>query len=324
MNAVDSLRPPAPFRIRRIPNDVDLAVYAAIRTAVTPEDPASVDDMRWGDATYPPGAGRFLAVLGDRHVGAASAGRVFVYPAEYPDFWGAITVLPEARRQGIGHALLVAISRHARDAGKTGLTMRVSADRPEGVTFLEHRGFRETERAAMVRLELAGLVAPDPAPPPGIVLTSFAERPDLAAGIHAVALEAFADIPTEDEPLVVGDLDEFRARDLDRPGIPPDGLSIAIDEMNGEVVGYASLIFLPGSTTVAWHDMTAVRRAWRGRGIAGALKRATIAWAIANGLTGLETGNDLDNAPMRAVNRRLGYASLPDELLFRGRLVPGP
>ncbi len=54
--------------------------------------------------------------------------------------------------------------------------------------------------------------------------------------------------------------------------------------------------------------MTAVRPAWRGRGIATALKRATIAWAMEHGVEGLETGNDEENAPMRAINRTLGYA----------------
>ena len=80
---------------------------------------------------------------------------------------------------------------------------------------------------------------------------------------------------------------------------------------------------ITGSTTVAWHDMTAVRRAWRGRGIARVLKEATIAWAIDHGLTALETGNDVDNAPMRAVNARLGYEPMPDEVFFRGPLFSG-
>jgi RimJ/RimL family protein N-acetyltransferase len=64
--------------------------------------------------------------------------------------------------------------------------------------------------------------------------------------------------------------------------------------------------------------MTAVARDWRGRGVAMALKRATIAWAVARGLEALETANDTDNAPMRAVNQRLGYRPLPDEIYFRG------
>jgi RimJ/RimL family protein N-acetyltransferase len=64
--------------------------------------------------------------------------------------------------------------------------------------------------------------------------------------------------------------------------------------------------------------MTAVARDWRGRGIATTLKRATIAWAAGNGLEALESANDVDNAPMRAVNQRLGYRPLPDEVYVRG------
>ncbi len=48
------------------------------------------------------------------------------------------------------------------------------------------------------------------------------------------------------------------------------------------------------------------------------MKRATIGWAIANGLEALEAGNDVDNAPMRAINARLGYEPLPDTLVMRG------
>jgi RimJ/RimL family protein N-acetyltransferase len=69
--------------------------------------------------------------------------------------------------------------------------------------------------------------------------------------------------------------------------------------------------------------MTAVGRRWRGRGVATALKRATIAWAIEHGLKILETGNDEDNGAMRAVNARLGYRPIPDMLTMRGPLAPG-
>jgi GNAT superfamily N-acetyltransferase len=85
---------------------------------------------------------------------------------------------------------------------------------------------------------------------------------------------------------------------------------------------YEPLLFAPGSSTLAWHDMTAVRPAWRSRGVATALKRATIAWAIAHGLETLATCNDEANAPMRAVNARLGYRPMPDVLTVRGPLAP--
>lgn len=68
--------------------------------------------------------------------------------------------------------------------------------------------------------------------------------------------------------------------------------------------------------------MTGVARDWRGRGIATALKRATIDWALANGVGALAGANDTVNAPMRAVNSRLGYQPQPDEIQFRGPLSP--
>ncbi|MDH5242782.1 MAG: GNAT family N-acetyltransferase [Chloroflexota bacterium] len=311
-----------PATIREITDVADLASLVTLMNTITPDNPTSLEEIRWSDATYP-GATRFLAELDARAVGVATVGRIYVHPPDHPDLWATIAVKPEARRQGIGESLLVAVSERARSAGKTGLQLRTSEARPEGIRFLEHRGFREIERSKTVRLELAGLEAPRAEAPPGISLTTLADRPDLVSAIHAVALEAFADIPGGAEPDEAGDLAEFRARDVDRPGIPADAFMVALDALTGEVVGYASLMLVPGSTTVAWHDMTAVRRSWRGRGIATVLKQRTIAWAIRSGLTALETGNDEANGPMRAVNARLGYRPLPDEIFFRGPLFSG-
>lgn len=305
--------------IRKVADDGDLHELIHVINAVTPEDPTSLDEIRWADATYPGGA-RFVAVLDGRVVGAATVGRVYVFPESHPYHWASIVVEPGARRQGIGSRLLDAVSRHAEGAGKIGLEMRATTDRPEGIAFLEHRGFRELERARMVRLSLADRERPDVTMPDGVRLTTLADEPDRVTGVHAVAVDAFPDIPGGDTPMAVGDLAEFRARDVDRAGIPADGFFVAVDETTEAVVGYASLMFLPGSTTRAWHDMTAVRRSARGRGIALALKQATIAWAIDHGLTALETGNDDGNAPMRAVNARLGYQPMPDELGMRGPL----
>ena len=55
------------------------------------------------------------------------------------------------------------------------------------------------------------------------------------------------------------------------------------------------------------HDMTGVKRSFRGRGIASALKRAEIAWAKREGFLTLETSNDEANAPIRALNEKHGY-----------------
>jgi GNAT superfamily N-acetyltransferase len=68
------------------------------------------------------------------------------------------------------------------------------------------------------------------------------------------------------------------------------------------------------------HDITGVKRAWRGRGIAGALKAAEIAWAKENGYERLETQNEERNEPIRRLNQRHGYVVEPGWITVRGPL----
>jgi GNAT superfamily N-acetyltransferase len=303
-------------------DDTALANYVRIRNAVAPENSDSLEQLAWQAATYPGDGARFLAVDADGiAVGTATTGRIWMYGPEYPRWWLGIWVLPHARRRGHGSALYSACGDAARAAGKTGFDTELSAIHEEGLRFLAHRGFVETDRSRMVRLDLAGLAAPDPRPPAGVRLVTLADRPDLLPGVHATAIEAFPDIPHDGEPLSALDLDGFTARDVTRPGIPKDAFFVAVAEATGDVAGYASLIYDAASSTVAYHDMTAVRRAYRGRGIATALKQATIAWAVEHGLEALDTGNDVENAPMRAVNLALGYRPLPDWIGLQGPLA---
>lgn len=303
---------------RATDEEADLEAIAGVVNQVAPDSPTSVGEMRWSDRTYP-GTARFLAEHAGRPIGAATAGRIYMYPPDFPAFWGSVDVLPGERRRGIGSALLRAIAGHTRDAGKSAMHISASEARPEGIAFLRRHGFVEYDRSKTLRLDLRSIAtAPSPEPPDGVVLTSLEARPELVAGVHAVALETFPDIPGGGEPMAAGDLDEFRARDVDRPSIPAGGFAVAVEATTDRVIGYASLLLLPGSTTVAWHDMTAVVRDWRRRGVASALKRATIAWALEHGLETLETGSDDANASMRALNQRLGYVPMPDEVTMRG------
>lgn len=308
------------IEVRPATTDDDLATVARIVTTVCPDIPTSVEDMRWSDEKYP-GGKRFTAWLDGVAAGAGGAGRIYMFPAEFDGLWGNISVLPELRRRGVGSALLAALSDVAREAGKTMLMGRTTSDRQDAIDFLEHRGFREHERMKVVRLELAGASRPVVEAPEGLLISSLAEHPELVPGVYEVAKEVLPDIPGEG-PMAPDTLDEFRTRDVDRPTIPPGAFVLGIDAATGAVVGYANLMLVPGNPKVAWHGMTGVARGWRGRGVATALKRATIAWAIDNGLEALEGANDVVNAPMRAVNRRLGYQPQPDEVGFRGPLAP--
>jgi GNAT superfamily N-acetyltransferase len=311
--------------IRRLaPDDrAGLEAFVAIVNSVTPEDPTSLEQLRWESDTYPGQGERLIARLDGQPVGVAAAGRIRVYRPDYERYWLNLQVMPAARRRGVGGALYAAASKVARDAGKLGFETLVSERHEDGLAFLLHRGFEVTDRDKMVELALVGRSAPAVEPPHGIELTTLAARPELMPGVHAVAVEAFADIPSSGEPIEARPYEEWVARDGPRSSIPADAFAIAVDQASGDVVGYASLELIPGSTTRAWHDMTAVLRRWRGHGVATALKRATIAWAIQHRLETLVTGNDEQNGPMRAVNASLGYTPIPDELGLRGPLAPG-
>ena len=299
--------------------DEYLAGISFVVNEVMPEDPTSVEELRWQDSNFP--GTRFVAEADGRIVAMATTGRIYMYAPEFDHYWISLAVLAPHRRQGMGSALYAAVSEHAREAGKVGLQTSISEVHTDGIEFLTHRGFTEFDRYRMVKLDLDGLERPQAEAPPGIELTTVAARPDLLEGIHAVAVVALPDIPHGDQPIIAGSLEEFRVRDVDRPGIPGDAFMLAVESSSETVVGYASLMFVPGRTDMAWHDMTAVLPEYRGRGIAKVLKRATIAWAIDHGLTALETGNDVENAPMRAVNLGLGYKPIPDEVGFRGPLA---
>ena len=69
--------------------------------------------------------------------------------------------------------------------------------------------------------------------------------------------------------------------------------------------------------------MTGVLRAYRGRGIAAALKRTQIAWAKQAGYEKLQTANEVRNEPIRRLNERHGYDVRPGLVVLRRRRCPG-
>ena len=106
---------------------------------------------------------------------------------------------------------------------------------------------------------------PAPRPPKGVELESLAaRREELLRAAFELATEAYADMPLPDAITVP--LDEWLNDEATLPG----GSFVA--RANGAVVGYAGLLERAEPGT-AEHGLTAVRRDWRGRGVAKALKR---------------------------------------------------
>ena len=129
-------------------------------------------------------------------------------------------------------------------------------------------------------------------------------------------MEAAPDIPTEGG-VQAWPFERWRSSVLEAPTALPEAAVVAVAD--GRVVGSAVLAALTDGA--AEHGLTAVRRAWRGRGVATALKSAQIEWARRVGYTELHTTNDETNLAMRGINKRLGYEPVAAFVMVRGPLA---
>jgi GNAT superfamily N-acetyltransferase len=188
---------------------------------------------------------------------------------------------------------------------------------PDGIEFALHRGFVEVLRDARVALDLRELAPPSVERPPGVEITTWADRPDLSRSIYEVACECYPDVPGGENE-TTPPYEDWLEHDMSGPADRPEATFLAV--AGGEVVGYAKFHLPAVRPTIATHDLTAVKRAWRRRGVARALKQAQVAWAKEQGYERLETANELRNEGIRRLNEELGYKEIPGRALVRGRV----
>jgi GNAT superfamily N-acetyltransferase len=229
-----------------------------------------------------------------------------------------IRVVGESRGRGVGSTLLATVSDWARGLGYGELTAPVKEVDAGSLGWANRRGFVEVGRNSMLVLDLTAIDAPVVVAPEGIAITTWAERPEAAAGMYEVAVEAYPDVPGE-EDAELEPFEQWLSMDMQGSGDRPEATFVAL--AGDEVVAYAKLSLSLARPTVAMHDMTGVKRAWRGRGIAGALKAAEIAWAKENGYVRLETQNEERNEPIRRLNERYGYVVEPGSITVRGPIT---
>lgn len=297
-------------------DETELPALVAVYRSTRPDDPVTAadfvdwrrqaEDMVWllaeDDARGVVGAG--VGVFGWH----SPPGRALV----------ELYTAPPERGRGAGSAVLAELSAWARGLGCHELVGSVGEDDPVSIAWAEKRDFVEIGRQKRVELDLTAIEAPAIAPPPGIEIDRWSNRPGIEAGLYAVYCEAELDIPGEEDN-ELAPLEDWLSIDMQGASDRSDAVFVAF--AGDEVVGYGKLSILGDSdATIAYHDLTGVRRAWRGRGIAGALKRAQIAWAKENGFEVLATSNEERNAPIRALNERHGYKPVPGRITMRGPL----
>ena len=246
-----------------------------------------------------------LARLDGKLAGSGIAGRSDLAGSAFV----APRVLERARRRGVGAALLRALAAHLCDRGYE--TVGASVDDPGSLAFAERFGFREVDREVEQVREIGD--EPWPLPPAGVEIVSVAARPELwRAAYDPLAVEAFQDFALDTA------LDVSLERWLSDWLAWPEGMFLAL--ANGDVIGCAGLERDADHPERAENALTAVRRDWRGRGVASALKRAALAFAAEQGVREVYTWTQRGNDDMRRLNEHLGYATRAESIRVRAAL----
>jgi mycothiol synthase len=224
------------------------------------------------------------------------------------------------RELGIGSRLNELLTERASALGIKRIYTEIREDSPESVAFAEHRGYRRTgreERMSRLDVHNANLDSfegiDERLHEAGIRIATL-EQIGVAddrfmRALHRMEEDSTHDIPASEE-YTDRPYEEWFRRVVEGVGRSLRTVWVALD--GDRPVGVARLR-LRGERS-AINGYTGVDRAYRGRGIAKALKLRTVEWASRNGIDSLYTGNDIENYPMLAINIALGYQPLPADI----------
>jgi mycothiol synthase len=278
------------IELRPAESDEDLEAWRSVRSAVLPnERTSSVAELRAGaerDTLW------LLAYVDGELAGSGvstggSTGGAFTQPR----------VLPAFRRRGVGTQLLHALTDQALACGYADAGAQL--EDPGSAAFSVRFGFternRQIEQVYATRGDEAQADVPD-----GITIAPLRGRADLRERLYPELVEAaLADLAV-DRPIAITEEEWWSS------WIPSDDwafLALAADEL----VGMAGLLDDDDHPERAENLLTAVRRDFRGRGIARALKQHTLRCAADRGLTEVYTWTQTGNEAMQELNRSLGY-----------------
>jgi mycothiol synthase len=275
--------------VQRPESDAELEGWIRVRRTVFPNESAwSVQDFRerdWGEQLF------LIAELDGDIVGNGMADRSDIGTRGF----ASSRVVPGARRRGVGTALLRELVAHV---ARLNLDKVATMVEDEGSrAFAERFGFREVNRQ-VEQVKTLGAGRESPPLPDGIEVTTIADRPELLRAAHPLAVEGFADMALDGTATIT--LEDW----LRDEATHPEGSFVAL--AGGEVVGFSGLM-RHDSEGVAEDGLTVVRRDWRRRGLARALKARELAWAAETGLREVVTWTQTGNEGMRALNELLGY-----------------
>lgn len=315
------------IRVTCRPVELEDAAHAAALLNLEAPEPITAEQMRERLEKTPPGDSNVRRVLAETDEGeAAGYGQLVRHSWMEPGLcWMHVTVDPAARRQGVGtqvHAHLLAFAvahgaRLLRGEVRDHLSGSLAFARSVGFEIERHifestldlTTFEEAPFAGVVESVRAGGIR-------FFTMADVGDTPEARRRLWELERTVARDVPGGSEASV-RPFESFLSETCETPRYRPDAEQLAAD---GDAwVGCARTEYEVGGNFM-YNGITGVLPAYRGRKIALALKLLALRTARTYGVRYLRTNNDSENAPMLAVNRKLGYQREPGYFRMRAEL----
>jgi DNA-binding transcriptional MerR regulator len=303
-----------PYTIRAARIESDLPEIVRITNPYETQ-PVTAEQMREWFQYNPPGRvqQRLVAVNAADAV-IAYGGYVHEAYAPDPRYTVWVIVDPAYRGQGIGSDLWNHLSAELKEHGATRLVSDVCDNDAPSLAFAEQRKFSIDEHLFNYALDLSAF---DETPfLPAIAdlqneglrfcaLADFADTPETRHKLYDLNTSDMLENSATSVPWTYAGFEEFV---LQAPWFRPEGQLLALD---GDAwIGMAAVSVF-ADTHSAHNLYTTVLRPYRGRKIATSLKVLAARYARQKGAQTLLTDSDLRNAPILAIQRKMGYTAQP-------------
>ncbi|MGW0435817.1 N-acetyltransferase family protein [Micromonospora sp. NPDC003197] len=278
-----------------VPDDAPAVV--ALRAEVYPYLVRGIESTRRMISEPPPGEHwvAFVVESDGRLVGWASS---YLNGTTSEADFGEISLLhvqPDYRHRGAGSALLAAATQHLTGIGARRVRTWVLE---QSLEFARKRGFEPSRQMRYAARTLRSL-PPVPSAPPGVRLATLSDLDPEQ--LYEAYVAASADTP-DDVAYDALSYDTWRYEVWENLGL--DKAASVTAMVDDDIVAFS---FVKRDGERMWSDMTATLPQHRGRGLARLVKSAALQHAAARGVTVAYTSNEESNAPMLAINSRLGY-----------------
>lgn len=313
-------------------SDTDYAARVAIGNAVYPDYNDTVEELRFSDTHKDPKLkiGRFFAEVDGQAVGLGSYSQSLdmYHPQKFEI---GVSVLPEWRGQGIGKALYNYVLEAIAPFEPLVVRTHTREDQERGVRFAVDRGFTEAMRDWESRFDphtfdrepFVGAL--DKVLESGLTIQSLAELsktdPDWQQKLYELDWTITLDMPSADTLTEPG-FEHFVKNTLTHPNFLPEAWFIARE--GDHYVGESALWKSAGEPGICYVGATGVRREWRRRGIATALKLTVADWAKAAGIQQVRTWNAQQNRAMLSINEAMGFEKTPAWITYEKKLTDDP